>query len=107
MSRIEYMLMNVQVGIPGGVPRQSAQSHKAQHEHAHRPKAETGTKKPVNVFFGGETGTCESLAQQLSEKAPDYGECPHQFYIGFLLVDNPVGRLDLDDNRLESNVVHS
>ena len=46
--------MKVQVGIPGGVPSQSAQSHKAQHEHAHRPKAETGTKKPVNVFFGGE-----------------------------------------------------
>ena len=29
--------------------------------------------KPVSVFFGGETGTCESLAQSLSEKGPDYG----------------------------------
>ena len=73
--------MKVQVGIPGGVPSQSAQSHKAQHEHAHRPKAETGTKKPVNVFFGGETGTCESLAQQLAEKAPDYGEQRSTHYI--------------------------
>ena len=60
-------------GIPGGVPSQTAQHHKSEHEMAHRPKAEQGEKQQISVFFGGETGTCESMAQQLSEKAPDYG----------------------------------
>ena len=64
---------NLMTGIPGGVPSQAAQKHKDQHEQAHRPRADDGEKKQVSVFFGGETGTCESLAQSLLEKAPEYG----------------------------------
>lgn len=61
-------------GIPGGVPSQAAEKHKDQHEAANKPKGSTdGERKLVNVFFGGETGTCESLAQALSDKGADYG----------------------------------
>ena len=60
-------------GIPGGAPSQAAEKHKDQHEAAQKPKAAEGEKKQVNVFFGGETGTCESLAQALSDKGSDYG----------------------------------
>ena len=60
-------------GIPGGVPSETAQKHKEQHERAHQRKGGDGAGKKVSVFFGGETGTCESLAQRVSEYGPDYG----------------------------------
>lgn len=58
-------------GIPGGIPSETAEKHKDQHEKAHPSKAADGAGKQVTVFFGGETGTCESLAQALAEN--DYG----------------------------------
>ena len=64
---------SLMTGIPGGVPSEQAQKHKDQHEQAHSSQAADGPPKKIDIFFGGETGTCESLAQTLSERGPDYG----------------------------------
>lgn len=57
------------VGIPGSVLAGNPQKH----ERADRETFRDGEIKRVSVFFGGNTGTCESLAQALSESAPDFG----------------------------------
>ncbi|KAI0376191.1 cytochrome P450 [Hypomontagnella monticulosa] len=57
-------------GIPGGAPAESARRHREQHDKVNQPKL--GDKR-VTVFFAGNTGTCESLAQSLAKDAPDYG----------------------------------
>ena len=63
---------SLMTGIPGGLPSDTAQKHKEQHEEAHQRKTADGPNKQVAVFYGGETGTCESLAQALSEKGGNY-----------------------------------
>jgi cytochrome P450/NADPH-cytochrome P450 reductase len=59
---------SLMVGIPGGVTDTTVQRHR-QHEG---PKFSDAESKPVSVFFGGNTGTCESLAQSLAKSASDF-----------------------------------
>ena len=61
------------VGVPGGVPSETARKHKDKHEEAHRKGVKDNHKKQIAIFFGGETGTCESLAQTLSQKGSERG----------------------------------
>jgi cytochrome P450 / NADPH-cytochrome P450 reductase len=69
-----YLVNMMLLGIPGGVPAETAEKHKDQHEVSHAaPTRPSGETKPVAVFFGGETGTCESLAQTLQEKGSESG----------------------------------
>jgi len=55
------------VGVPGGVPTTVAKKHERQHEEAHAPRPDASSK-PLKVFFGGNTGTCEALAEDLKTK---------------------------------------
>ncbi|CAD0112093.1 unnamed protein product [Aureobasidium uvarum] len=59
------------VGIPGGVPTTMAMKHEQQHEHV-QAQGES-SKAPVSIFFGGNTGTCEALAENLRTKLTDHG----------------------------------
>ncbi|CAK3933249.1 cytochrome P450 [Lecanosticta acicola] len=61
---------SINVGIPGGVQQPSA--HKESHA-LHEPVGDGKTAKPLSVFFGGNTGTCEAMAQSLETTAGDYG----------------------------------
>jgi cytochrome P450/NADPH-cytochrome P450 reductase len=64
------------VGIPGGGPAETAQVQRDQ-QHGRAPQANLNgggvESKPVSVFFGGNTGTSESLAQSLAKNAPGFG----------------------------------
>ena len=61
------------VGIPGGALTESAQEYRYPCTKAPQVSFSQGEAKPVTVFFGGNTGTCESLAQSLSKSAPGFG----------------------------------
>jgi cytochrome P450/NADPH-cytochrome P450 reductase len=55
-------------GIPGGIPSGVAQKRKAQNL-----TKSGGKKAKFIIFFGGNTGTCEGMAQDLQTKAQDHG----------------------------------
>lgn len=59
------------VGIPGGVPANVAKKHEQQHEHAQAQ--DNSSQVPLSIFFGGNTGTCEALAEDLRTKLADHG----------------------------------
>lgn len=59
------------VGIPGGVPTNVAKKHEQQHEKAQA--RDESSKAPLSIFFGGNTGTCEALAEDLRTKLADHG----------------------------------
>lgn len=59
------------VGIPGGgeLQKQQTKSTKSWEEIVQT----SGTKKALTVFWGGETGTSETLAQSLSKSVSEFG----------------------------------
>lgn len=57
-------------GLPGGAPVESAQVQPRQYD---RVVHKAGKAKPVCVLVGGNMGTCEGLAHDLAEKAPEFG----------------------------------
>ncbi|TAQ85754.1 hypothetical protein B7494_g5932 [Chlorociboria aeruginascens] len=59
-------------GIPGGIPTDIAQKQKNIVQEA-EVKTPGSHKSPVTILFGGNSGTCESLAEDLEVKGPDYG----------------------------------
>ena len=61
------------VGIPGGSQVESAQKTSRQQERGANGDTNGHKASPVTVFVGGNTGTCEGLAQDLAKKAPDFG----------------------------------
>lgn len=67
------------LGIPGGgtVEQKEKPSKKPLSSQAHKqnggPETTAAVRKPVSVFWGGNTGSSESLAQELQRIAPEYG----------------------------------
>ena len=61
------------VGIPGGALTESAQKDRYPRTKAPQAISGQGDTKSVTAFFGGNTGTCESLAQDLSKSALGFG----------------------------------
>jgi cytochrome P450/NADPH-cytochrome P450 reductase len=59
-------------GIPGGIPSDVARKQKDPPE-THHVKSTDTHQAPVTILFGGNTGTCESLAQDLEVKASENG----------------------------------
>ncbi|CAK1356734.1 unnamed protein product [Cercospora beticola] len=60
---------SVYVGIPGGVQKSDK---KSAHSKVDEPvQAKSG--KPLSIYFGGNSGTCEALAQGLETAAKDRG----------------------------------
>lgn len=62
---------SLMVGIPGGVPAEVAKKHEQQHEQV-QARGESSNSS-LSIFFGGNTGTCEALAEDLRTKLADYG----------------------------------
>jgi cytochrome P450/NADPH-cytochrome P450 reductase len=60
-------------GIPGGVPSEVAQKNKTASEKAQKPQESDDEKAKFTIFFGGNTGTCEGMAQDLRSKAQVHG----------------------------------
>jgi cytochrome P450/NADPH-cytochrome P450 reductase len=60
-------------GIPGGVPSEVAEKNKKDSEKAQNLTESGGKKAKFAIFFGGNTGTCEGMAQDLQTKAEDHG----------------------------------
>ncbi|KAH0278599.1 cytochrome P450, partial [Aureobasidium melanogenum] len=61
------------VGIPGGVSANAAKKHEEQHGHAEAAQAQDrSSDAPLSIFFGGNTGTCEALAEDLKTKLADH-----------------------------------
>lgn len=63
---------SLMVGIPGGIPSDLAKKHEEQHEKAQTAQASKNAK-PVSLLFGGNTGTCEALAEDLKTKMAAQG----------------------------------
>ena len=62
----------LQTGIPGGVPSDIAQGQAhTEHSRAGGDAATAGTK--VNIYYGGNAGTCEGFAQNLETRLQDFG----------------------------------
>ena len=69
---------SLMTGLPGGGPAESAQKHRHEHEKSQQQSAYSRDEmKPVSVFYGGNTGTCESLAFGLSKSLFDLGFATH------------------------------
>jgi cytochrome P450/NADPH-cytochrome P450 reductase len=62
---------SLMVGIPGGVPAEVAKKHEKQHEKVQARGESSGSS--LSIFFGGNTGTCEALAEDLRTKLADHG----------------------------------
>ena len=57
-------------GVPTGVPQNASEKQ----QHSSRAHGQEPTKlKPLTVFFGGNTGTCEGFAKELESRAFEYG----------------------------------
>ena len=64
----------IMFGIPGGTAVDGAQrSDRRQDERVVRATNGNGPLKPITVFIGGNSGTCEGLAEDLARKATDFG----------------------------------
>lgn len=63
----------IMAGIPGGATVEAGLSVSRPQEMNTRGGSNHGEAVPVTVFIGGNTGTCEGLAQDLAKKAPDFG----------------------------------
>ncbi|KIN09100.1 hypothetical protein OIDMADRAFT_37983 [Oidiodendron maius Zn] len=64
----------IMFGIPGGTVVDGAQrANRRQDERVDRATNSNGPLKPITVFIGGNSGTCEGLAEDLAGKATDFG----------------------------------
>ncbi|KAI1341804.1 cytochrome P450 [Xylariaceae sp. FL0016] len=59
---------NIMFGIPGGASTEEAPTRPQQRERTFQQGVKN---KPLTVLYGGNMGTCEGLAHDLAEKAPD------------------------------------
>lgn len=62
---------SLMVGIPGGVPAEVAKKHEQQHEQVQVSRASSAAS--LLIYFGGNTGTCEALAEDLRTRLADHG----------------------------------
>ncbi|EPE27540.1 Cytochrome P450 [Glarea lozoyensis ATCC 20868] len=60
-------------GIPGGIPSEVAQKSKATSENAQDSTGSEAKAAKFTIFFGGNAGTCEGMAQDLQSRAQAHG----------------------------------
>ncbi|KAI0177897.1 cytochrome P450 [Pestalotiopsis sp. NC0098] len=61
---------NLMFGLPGSARAQATNPQPRQSGRGPRDQTQL---KPISVFVGGNMGTCEGLARDLAEKAPEFG----------------------------------
>ena len=60
-------------GLPGGIPSDIARSMHREEKSSEQGTPEASKKFPISIYFGGNSGTCKSLAEDIETKAGNHG----------------------------------
>ena len=63
---------SLMTGLPGGIPSDIARAMQ-KHDKLDEHPADTSKQSPIAVYFGGNSGTCKSLGEDLETKAASHG----------------------------------